>query len=347
MLQLEIDLRQKIEMAQITKAIPIKKQMLLIRIFSLLNYLIIPIFTLLLYVTLKIGHPAIAILGIISYYIVLLLLAVFTNKKYTKKHIDLFLNANTLEIKNSLQDRKFDLKQYNTIKSVTSNEGIKLSLCSASEEISFSSLATINDSFFALDAYIINSFGRLTWALYNVDEALAGWLNIKLIRNGSLIHIEKARQEIYSGITKSDNPIAKRSFYQQKIIAKISIAIGITMILSSAVFAFNKAETLKEFIPTKASVQNIEVIMGSKNSKSYSYDINYLTEDKIIINQKFLTAYKYQKGDNINILYDSKNPENFRHNTFFSLWFGYIWIAICGTIMALIAFLYLRGGWKR
>ncbi|GEM_PF-1046921 len=106
--------------------------------------------------------------------------------------------------------------------------------------------------------------------------------------------------------------------------------MGLIFLVAGAILTFVAYDFMNNALPVTGRVTSVEVIV-SDDSTSYKPTIRYVDfEGRKQSGQTFMSSssYNFAVGSSVDVLYDTRNPEALRINTWFATWgFGVIFLA--------------------
>lgn len=201
MLKLQINLWQATPNAEIYIATPKEIDKKGNRFVTLMFLLTIPYFILVIFLGIKIDHTVLAsIVGGVVYFSVLIIFGLYIQpKKYREVLARIeYPDDNTFIFtsKKYPENKTYNAREYNTLKSTLVGGGIQLALCSKTEEVSLAN-STLIDDVFDRDAIVMGDRHKREQT-YVADEALAVLFNLILVRDGSAVNLVEAKKDVYN-----------------------------------------------------------------------------------------------------------------------------------------------------
>jgi hypothetical protein len=98
--------------------------------------------------------------------------------------------------------------------------------------------------------------------------------------------------------------------------------MGMIFLVAGAILTFLTYDFMNNALPTTGRVTSVEVITGD-DSVSYKPTIRYVdSQGRKQSGQTFMSSssYNFGVGENVDILYDIRNPESLRMDTSFATW---------------------------
>ncbi len=115
-----------------------------------------------------------------------------------------------------------------------------------------------------------------------------------------------------------------------RVVRIVFLVMGLILLVAGAILTFVAYDFMNNALPVSGRVTSVEVIV-SDESTSYKPTIRFVDfEGRKQSGQTFMSSsnYNFAVGSSIDVLYDTRNPESLRMETWFATWgFGIIFLA--------------------